>query len=205
MLVCKSILSEFKVAADGKRETVGVLSTSDVDRQGDIVDQKSLGKALETFIKRSGVVTWNHDWQDGIGRLLEFESTKEKTLVRIQYGKDYMLSSGVNVNDKWAQIEQGIARNHSHAFTCKRNPIAGQTAFECFVDDVMELAVVIVPANAGSTMDAVKRYLASYGTTPTATMPSDNFYQGTTPSGVSEAASLVAMIEDTRRALRGER
>ena len=87
MLVCKSILSEFKVAADGKRETVGVLSTSDVDRQGDIVDQKSLGKALETFIKRSGVVTWNHDWQDGIGRLL---GTKYFAVTRINRVADHV-------------------------------------------------------------------------------------------------------------------
>jgi hypothetical protein len=188
-----------------------VLSTGEVDRQGDRVDQKSMRAALTTFMKRSGVVVWNHDWQaGGIGRVVEHDTQGDKTLVRIRYGKGYALAGGLTVDDIWAQIDQGIVRTHSHAFSCDRSPVAGKSnEFDCFVKDMFEVSVVIVPANANATFDAVKRYLINTRQIQGQPGHLPATYAGFEPEEQPEteqaARLLMQKLTEQRRLIRGDR
>lgn len=206
MLVTKNMTFEMKAAEDGKRETIGVLSTNELDRQNDRVDQKSLGESLGRFVKKNGIVVWNHDWEDGgIGRVVDYSTDGDKkTLVRIRYGTGYKLKSGMSVDDVWKQIEQGIVRTHSHAFSCDRTEIPGSSGeYKCSVRDVFEVSVVIVPANSSATFEAIKRYVMKHGSAaeygqsieiPDARPESEH--------GEPSWAEVFAKIHEARRAIR---
>ena len=217
LLVTKATEFELKVHDAGKRESVGVVSSGRVDRQGDEVDQKSMREELAKFIKASGIVVWNHDWHSGgIGRVVEYDEKGDETLVRVRYGVGYKLANSMEVDDVWAQIEQGIVRTHSHAFTSDRQPKEGASGvFKCFVRDVFEVSVVTVPANADATFQAVKTYLLRTGqVVAPAWQTTAAGLQVPAPAGAgvptperseSEEAErdLVQLLKNARAALRG--
>lgn len=164
---------EIKAADDGKRESVGIVSSDAPDRENDIVDAETFFAAMKVFIPRSGVVVLQHDWEAGsVGRVLEtWQDTIEtlgrtvtRTWGRIVYGKDYDLSifgRPYGVNNVWEQVRQGMLRTHSCAFRARRAETGtvarGQESFtRLLVSDIMEVSVVTVPANPDAVIASAK-------------------------------------------------
>jgi hypothetical protein len=107
------------------------------------------------------------------------------------------------VDDVWKQIEQGIVRTHSHAFSCDRTEVPGTNQeFKCDVRDVFEVSVVIVPANSSATFEAIKRYVMKHGTAPAfgggLEIPDANQES----NADAKWAEVFAKIHEARRALR---
>jgi hypothetical protein len=167
--VFKQVECAVKEVDRKKRQTVGIVSTSAVDREGDMVDQSSLGRAMAAFVEKSGVVVYQHSWTGAIGRVIDYESTKEATRVKVQYGEGYRVPTmfgDMAVDDIWKQIEQGMLRTHSHAFAANREDVPGQQYKKLTVTDLYEVSVVVVPANADATFSVVKSMLMKRGELP---------------------------------------
>lgn len=159
--------AEFKASDPEKRRIRGRLSGSEVDRDGEVVDQKSLREALGRYLKSNAVVVHQHDWKASIGRAVEYaEDGPDATLIEAEIGKGFLVTPSFGepypVDSIWAQVEQGILRTLSHSFMASREERKGLPPL-LKVSDEFEVSIVTVPSYANATFDVVKALAKSCG------------------------------------------
>jgi hypothetical protein len=147
---------EEKAGEDDLFETVGLMSTASMDRQGDKVRQDALLACTQRFVRDSGILCYNHDWDAGIGRVTQAWGVKvatdhgdvDGTMIRCRLGRGFSVPfSGVlwPVDDIRSQIRQRILRSHSYAFDAEAQ---GKGEDRWLVpSEVFESSFVTVPAN----------------------------------------------------------
>jgi hypothetical protein len=142
-----------------RRRTVGILSSDSPDRDGELVEQKSLQARMPTFIEKNGIVLFMHGWRSGgIGRVTDWSGSEHETMVQIEYGKDIdIIYDGVlySVENIWKQIEQGILRTHSFGFFAGRTDLKNGL-YQLNVTDILEVSVVTIPANKDAVLQVAK-------------------------------------------------
>lgn len=201
------------------RSTVGLVSTDGQDRDQDVLDQESMGKAMELFVERSGIVVYMHDWGGGVGRVTDMSRTKLSggktgTLVKVRYGEGYSIPTKwgtLAVDDVWAQVEQGILRTHSHAFNAvPEDPELMQvgaskdkTPRRLLVTDVFEVSLVTVPANADAVFEVTKALASEAGHGSLDTVLAEARRLVEELRGLRDEHAALAAIVEARRALRG--
>jgi HK97 family phage prohead protease len=140
-------------AEDEQRIIVGVASTGETDRVGDIVEPEGA-----TF-RNPVTLLLGHDHSKPVGTVMFDQPTTRGIGFRAQLPK---LSDPSPFRDRveeaWASVRSGVIRGVSIAFrpiSYDALPSGGRrfTAIE-----LLELSLVAVPANASATITAVKRY-----------------------------------------------
>jgi hypothetical protein len=146
---------ELKTTDESKRRFTGILSTGLPDRDGEIVDQESLHKAMPDYVQTNPFLAFNHDpGAGGIGTILEWAPGDNSTMVLGEIARDHeIVYRGVlyNVDNIWKQIVQGILRTLSFGFLATREDLRNGL-FKLLVKDVFETSVVPIPANPGSSL-----------------------------------------------------
>lgn len=142
-------------------ELVGVASTPQVDRMGEVVSAEAMQEAAERYM-RNPIVTWQHDTNEPVGRGLEVQVTDAGTLLRA-YVTD-KTDCGRKVR---GLLEDGIVRSLSIGFnpySRSYGPSAdGAPDYERAGDlltwkriDWLETAICAIPCNPGATIQLAK-------------------------------------------------
>lgn len=156
---------------DGELFIEGVASTGSVDRQGEIVDQPSLKKAVADFAPKH--LYHQHNWNAPIGRLVSMISDGKKLLTRAEIGKGYeipilgplgdiVLTSMDNIR---AQIKQGLLSTLSIGFVGDKHYELDDEGFPdtskpatLIVRELLEISAVTIPANRECVFSVAKSY-----------------------------------------------
>ncbi|TPN45310.1 hypothetical protein FJ976_24050 [Mesorhizobium sp. B1-1-9] len=139
-----------KFAGDGigSRQVRAVVSTGEVDRMGDIIDQA--GIKLDAF-RRSPTVLWQHDADHPIAKALSVGIEGGKLVALVQFPE---AGTSVKADEVYGLIKAGVVNSTSIGFMPLKSvpidqgkPYGGQrfTSIE-----MLEFSFVSVPANAGA-------------------------------------------------------
>ena len=167
-----------KTAEEGEeheRTIYGKASSAAVDRQNTVVDQKSLSKALRTYIRNNGKLFYNHNWAVPIGRAVSGKVLEDGAYIKAVIGRGFPVPvrsmAGVfdgsaitmNVDDIWNLIQQRLASSFSIGFRADEEP--GEIGKEgkraparLLVTDLIETSVVSIPANPEAEFAVTKAY-----------------------------------------------
>lgn len=141
----------------------GVASTEDVDRDGEIVDQKSLADAAASA--KSIPVFWQHDWDAPVGKVVEVQPGDGKLYANVSIGKDYEIpykGGSLSVNSVRKMVEQGIVNAFSIGFEASMQKSEDSDTPVLKVSDIHEISIVTVPANAGALFSVAKMARESF-------------------------------------------
>lgn len=162
-----------EVDTDGKDLVIrGVASTGLVDRANEVVDQKSLEAAVDSFSTKT--LFHQHNWQAPIGRVRQLVSTGTELLVEAVVGKNFDIPVIVNslfgasvvmtsVNNIREQIKQGVINAFSIGFTADRKEASKDGDKQpkpatLMVNELLELSIVTIPANKDCLFSMAKGY-----------------------------------------------
>lgn len=205
---------EVKDIDSKKRRVVGLISTDEVDRHGERVNQKSLADCMPAAMKTMSVV-YLHQYGGAIGHPVEWTLKKidggHAVQTVTELGKGYNIPTffGIySVDDIWAQVEQGHLRTHSIGFKADRiEPRPGDdndVVPELIVRDLFEYSFVVVPSARGAVIEQVMK---AAGLMPECTACREK--QKTRQEqalGKLDISQLAALMDETREALtRAER
>ena len=153
---------EVKEMDQASRQFLGLASTPQVDRAGEVVASEAMEAAIDNYMSNP-VITWMHDSSRPIGKAI---STK---MVRAQGGKQTQIEVQLTdkteaARDAWGLIEDGIVKSLSIGFNPrggkkKGDPPAYDMDGETLVwrsIDWLETAVVSIPCNAGAQITFAK-------------------------------------------------
>lgn len=132
------------------RQVVVIISTDDVDRQGDIVVQA--GILLDAY-RANPVVLWQHDPMHPIARCAEIGIADGKLRALVQFPPE---GTSEKADEVYGLIRAGVVNAASIGFLPldaepmdEKQPWAGQRFLSC---ELMEFSFVSVPANRGATV-----------------------------------------------------
>ncbi len=139
------------LGVDERDRSVALLfSTSDVDLQGEVVDQASW--KLDRFLKNP-VVLWNHDLTERpIGKVTELAVTPEGLAGRVQFASQ---RANPLAEEIWQGIREGIVRAASVRFVpASRSPEErdGQLVEVLSGNELLEVSLVAVGANPSTVI-----------------------------------------------------
>lgn len=139
---------------DGKKRLIeGYFSTVEKDRTADVVKPEAFKETMDLFMKNP-IVFFNHNWNEGIGKVVSYTIDDYGCKVIIEIG------SGTDLTEKiWTLIEQGIYNAFSFAFRVLDSHDEVKDGVEIRVItklDLMEVSVVTVPANATAGFSMIK-------------------------------------------------
>jgi phage head maturation protease len=133
---------------NGVRRAVFVASDESVDRYGDII--RASGWKLDNFRKNS-VLLYGHQAESlSIGKVPAIGVEGTRLLAHVEWAKP---GTTAFADSAWALLEQGMLNAVSVGFLPLARPLpifdADQnvTGFEFIAQDLLELSVVVVPAN----------------------------------------------------------
>jgi hypothetical protein len=143
--------------AEGRTYFTGIMSTDTVDRDGEVVDQKSLQDAMPAFVP--GVLCFNHRPDaGGIGRIEGWSAAEHATLVSgwVGGGHDIVYNGVVYpVENLRKQVEAGILSKLSFGFLAARQDLQNGV-FKLIVRDVLEDSLVTVPSQREAHIELAK-------------------------------------------------
>lgn len=142
---------DVKVAESGKRRIKGFASTRFKDRAGDVVSPEAIEASMQLY-QKNPVVLLNHDQSKPIGKMIDYEITKDGLYVVDEIGKGF-----ADADEAWSKIEQGILRALSIGFI----PLETQRVGDDYVISELELvehSVVSIPSNRESLFSVEKAF-----------------------------------------------
>ena len=129
---------------------VGIASTPEVDRMGDVVEPEGAQFSLPLPLLA------HHDHSQPVGAVIEAKATPEGIRIVARLALD----ASERVREVWALVKAGALRGLSIGFMpLKQSPIAGG-GYRFSVWEWHELSIVAVPANASATIANIKSYSA---------------------------------------------
>lgn len=133
-----------KFVSNGERILRGIASTPNIDRQGDIVEP--LGGSWKLPVP----LLWAHDHGSPVGWVREAKATPDGILVTCE------VAQGVGRADEaWALAEAGLAASFSIGFRgLESEPIP--TGRRWVRWELLELSIVVVPANSDARITAAE-------------------------------------------------
>lgn len=139
------------ISALGDRQVRTVCSAESVDRQGDIVVQA--GIQLANFQKTGGVVLWNHDSSEPVGRALTIAVVDGKLTSLVQFAPE---GASPKADSVFQLVKARIVNSASIGFRPiksepidTRDPWAGTRYLTC---ELCEFSFVSVPAQVDATV-----------------------------------------------------
>ena len=150
MVLKRKLYSGAAEALAENRQVVVVISTDDVDRQGDIVVQD--GIVLDAY-RANPVVLWQHDAMLPIARCVEIGITDGRLRALVQFPPE---GTSEKADEVYGLIRSGVINASSIGFlpidaepVAEKQPWAGQRFLKC---ELLEFSFVSVPANRGATV-----------------------------------------------------
>jgi uncharacterized protein len=175
----KDIRFEVKALGDDGEFSGYASVFGNLDRQGDVVLPGAFAAAIPDFLK-DGVVCWQHDWEEPIGKPIECKEDATGLFVRAsilptEQGKDalILMRGGVVTKLSFGFDVKSCTRLYGEAcdpyFSTEMSD--GEKAeyreygirLLTQVDPLYEISPVTVPANNSATITAVKRDAVSGG------------------------------------------
>lgn len=132
----------------------GYPSTDDIDRVNDKVMPTAFSKSIETYIKSSGSIFFNHDWDRPVGKIVSYTPPTENTPLYITANIYKELGE-----DVYKMLELGVVKSFSVAFYTKEGAIEKQNGKDIYVikeADLLDISVVSVPANPSANFTIMK-------------------------------------------------
>lgn len=139
--------AEIVVTKGAARRISVVASTSDLDRQGDQIDQA--GWQLGNF-RKAPVVLANHDPAQPIARCASIGVEQGRLVAEIAFPEPGLVARSDEI---WNLVTAGVLRGVSVGF----RPLASEptrTGWRYRSAELLELSVVAVPANAACTIES---------------------------------------------------
>jgi HK97 family phage prohead protease len=144
-------LSNIKSLNDDAREITGIATTPETDHVGDVVESRGAKFKLPIPL------LWQHDTSKPIGMVTHAKVTSRGIEVRAKIAKSD--APGIvkdRLDEAWQSIKLGLVRGLSIGFSAtKSEPL--KSGGRRFVEWIWhELSAVVVPANAGASITAIK-------------------------------------------------
>lgn len=139
-------------AKDGVITIVGMASTTEKDRVGDIITSEAWTKGGLDNYNKNPIILFNHNYNKPIGKTVSIKVTEQGLEVTAEISKaaDDSVST---------LVEQGILKTFSVGFRVKDAEYIKETGGLLITDaELIELSVVSIPANAGAVFDLVKGF-----------------------------------------------
>lgn len=149
-------LLTIKALADDKREIVGIATSPETDRMGDIVLPAGAKYKLPMpFL-------WQHDHQQPIGEIYEVKEVREGLQIKARLVKpleDMPSQLKARLDEAWASIKTGLVRGLSIGFRAIEYDLIPDTGGLLFKRwDLYEISAVTIPANAAGSITSVKSF-----------------------------------------------
>jgi prohead serine protease len=147
---------------DGVRRATFVASDESVDRYGDII--RASGWHLDNFRKNSVLLYGHQDDSLTLGKVPMIGVEGTRLIAQVEWAAP---GTTAFADSAWALLEQGMLQAVSVGFLplARPNPMLDSdghlTGFEFIAQDLLELSVVTVPANANAL-----RVAKSFGLSP---------------------------------------
>lgn len=185
---------ELKEFDDNKREFEGIATTIAVDRYGDIVE--SQGATFELPLP----LLWQHNSSAPVGHVTSATPTKKNIKVKGTLAKtDVAGTLKDRLDEAWQSLKLGLVRHLSIGFNpIKYEPIPESDKYGLhFLEwEWLELSLVTIPANAGSSITQLKKYdmelmrAASGKSKSYRAVPLDEFFKPGVTGGAKNSAGL---------------
>ncbi|MEO0180323.1 MAG: HK97 family phage prohead protease [candidate division WOR-3 bacterium] len=120
------------------RTVEAVISTSDPDRDGDIVEVS--GWELENFL-RNPVVLWMHRYEAPIGRCLDIKRVGDALVARTKFARTPL------AEEIWQLYREGVLNAWSVSFIALRWEPLASGGRKYIRQELLEYSAVSVPAN----------------------------------------------------------
>lgn len=141
-----------KQVDEENRTIMGIATTPEVDRQGDIVEPKGAQFAKEIPL------LWQHDALQPVGRVKLGKATKDGIPFTAKIAKvDMPAGLKARLDEAWSSVKSGLVSAVSIGFRPLEFSFmedSGGIRFTSF--EILELSLVTIPANASATISAVK-------------------------------------------------
>ena len=134
---------------DGSMRIPGMASTSDVDRDEEIISPKAFESSIDDFLSKNPVLLFQHGWSDmPLGKIEKAEIRPnglwiDPVILPTTVGKDVM-----------KLVNAGVLRHFSVGFRAKKSEFDEETDIRTITDlELLEVSVVNIPANPEAVFD----------------------------------------------------
>ncbi len=140
--------------AGGKRTFVGIASTPNVDRMGDIVEPKGMQ------IDLPAPLLWQHDSRQPIGWITSAKVTDKGIEVECEVAS--IAEAGPlkdRLDEAWQMLKSKLVRGLSIGFDALESArIEGTYGYRFLKWTMLELSAVTIPANADCSITSIKSF-----------------------------------------------
>jgi HK97 family phage major capsid protein/HK97 family phage prohead protease len=144
---------EVKAVNDDERVIEGIATTPETDRMGDVVDPKGAKFKLPLPL------LFQHDSSQPIGHVERAKVSEDGITIRARFAKiDEPGKLKDRLDEAWQSVKSGLVRGLSIGFRAIDDPKPIKGTFGLLFDswEWLELSAVVVPANAGASITAIK-------------------------------------------------
>lgn len=137
---------------EGKIFIEGYANTATKDRVGDLIPSSAwTDESIKNFMDRQPVMLFNHSYSDPIGAFSSVERQDKGLYVKGWIYKDWMHAQ---------KVADGVLRSFSVHFNTDWSNWDWSNEMDCYVckkiDDIYEISIATIPANADSTFTVAK-------------------------------------------------
>ena len=133
---------------------IGNPSTPDIDRTSDKMSPMAFAKSIKTYMKATGAIFYNHDWDNPIGKIVDYKEPSENLPIEIT-ARVYK-SADENVYKK---LQLGLIKSFSVAFyskDVKYERAEGKEITNIKDAELLDVSIVTVPANPNANFTILK-------------------------------------------------
>lgn len=150
-----------EISKDEERKILKIIgspSTPDVDREGDIIETTAFAESIKTYMRASGSIFYNHDWDKVVGKITDYIEPTETTPL--------IITAEIYPVDEYVYkiVELGLVKSFSVAFLPKNTIVErderGLIKASKITDaELLDISIVTVPANPYANFSILKSLL----------------------------------------------
>lgn len=139
----------------------GYPSTPDIDRQQEIIDPSAFEKSIDLYLRASGSIFYNHDWDNAVGKIISYTPPSGD--------KGFEISAKIypDIDEKvYKRVKYGIVKSFSVGFRIneyQNEIIENKNIFVIKNADLWDISIVSVPANPYANFAVIKSLVKYIG------------------------------------------